>query len=120
MPTYHRAWGCHACGKLSSDVLFTKCGCPYHETCLPEYCILHGRETTNAIRMETRQEELKGRRELLRDIQAAGFRGVRVETILVSYEFKDLERLFDKGLILFSPHDTTVFDAKSHCQIKTS
>lgn len=115
----HGAWACHCCGGVSEKVLVTPCGCPYHAGCLPASCLLHHRPTHAAREIEVPTLQLKTRRELLRDIQAAGRQGLRVAKVLLTARPEDLAHLDDKGLVFFSPHRTAVFDAKTLSQPKS-
>ena len=114
----HRAWGCHKCGCLSSKILLTPCGCPYHEDCLPARCDVHDLPINSFEETAVPICKLYSRRELLREIQAAGLRGLRVEKLLLKTLLSDLYHLASKDLIIFSPHQTTVFDARLVCPTK--
>lgn len=114
----HPAWACHGCGKLSVKIMLTACGCPYHIDCMPYKCLLHGNLTEAPQEQTVPCIQLLSRRELLRDIQASGLKGLRVEKLLLKASLSDLNHLSDKGLIFFSPHQTAVFDARSVCPAK--
>ena len=114
----HSAWACHECDQISTKVLITPCGCVYHTKCLPSHCILHGLATDLAKEVETPQKKLETRRDLLRTIQANGLAGKKVSEILLDALWSDLVHLKERGLIIFSPHQSTVFDAHLVCPVK--
>ncbi len=110
--TLHPAFACHSCGEKSPDLFITDCGCPYHISCVPVKCFLHGRKTIKVEAISTPILKTLTKRELLRTIQAAALKGVSMAELLLKANLDDVLHLESKGLLFFSPHRTAVFDAR--------
>ena len=106
----HPAWSCQACGEGSASLAVTSCGCPYHPRCLPPTCALHGQSTIGAQIRPVPTWRPGNRRELLREIQAAGLVGCLYATLCLRYLAADIVHLAEKRLVLVSPHGQAVYD----------